>query len=555
MVLRDFLWEYPVNLKKLYTATTPFSHVILFIFTAFLFFSVIYSPTFADYINREKRNTFVEGVVGSSSRLNPLYLSSNQIDRDIQEIIFSKFIEIDDQGNPQASLAQSWNVGSDQRTYTFEIRDQMYWQDGVKLTADDVVFTFEFSQELFKKYSIDTFGASLSDVKIQKVSDLKVKFILPEVNATFFESIAVYIVPKHILQNTTPDSFAFTQFDKYPVSSGPYYVDKNNADSIVLSKNPYTVQTVKIENIEFRMFPDFKTLEYAFKSNKIDGFGTYNSSNTSFVSEYERSFNKYNLSLPYRKKILFFNTRLPQFANSSIRKGLTYLLDKDKLIYDLKIDGKVSQSPLPVTSWAYVSDLSYLKYNQKLAADELKLAGYTKNATSGFYTSTDGKILSLDLTYLDNPSNSTLVKYLVSEYEKEGVLLNPVAKTYDQMTREVLASRDFEIILYEIEVSIDPDQYNIWHSLKIDYPNLNISGFKFDRVDVYLERARKSLDKKLRYENYVSFQKAILTDTPAIFLYEPSYTYVIRKDIKNFNNSDAKFPQRRLKNINLWEFN
>lgn len=555
MVLRDFLWEYPVNLKKLYIATTPFSHVILFIITAVLFFTVIYSPTFADYINREKKNTFVEGVVGGSTRLNPLYLSSNQLDRDIQDIIFSKFIEIDDQGNPQASLAQNWNIASDQRTYTFEIRDQMYWQDGVKLTADDVVFTFEFSQELFKKYSIDTFGASLSDVKVQKVSDLKVKFILPEVNATFFESIAVYIVPKHILENTTPDSYAFTQFDKYPTSSGPYYVDKNNADSIILAKNPYTVQPVKIENVEFRIFPDYSTLEYAFKSNKIDGFGTYNSSNANFVNEYESSFTKYSMPLPFRKKILFFNTRLPQFANSSIRKGLTYLMNKEKLVSDLSIDGRVSQSPLPVTSWAYVSDLPYLKYNQKLASDELKLAGYTKNATSGFYTSSDGKILSLDLTYLDNPSNKRLVDYLVSEYEKEGVLLNPVSKTYDQMTREVLASRDFEIILYEIEVSIDPDQYNIWHSLKIDYPNLNISGFKFDRVDVYLERARKSLDKKFRYENYVSFQKAILTDTPAIYLYEPSYTYIVRKDIKNFNNSDAKFPQKRFKGINLWEFN
>ena len=105
-----------------------------------------------------------------------------------------------------------------------------------------------------------------------------------------------------------------------------------------------------------------------------------------------------------------------------------------------------------------------------------------------------------------------------------------------------------------VEILIDPDQYNIWHSLKIDYPNLNISGYKFNRVDIYLERGRQVLNKSVRLENYLNFQKVLLADTPAIFLYEPKYTFIIRNEIEGFSGKNISYPQQRFKEIVNWKF-
>lgn len=555
MSFRDFLWDYPLNLKRIYKSTIPLSHILTFTFLAFVFFAFAFSDTIVSYLTSDMNERFVEGVIGSSTRLNPLFLTSNQIDRDIQELVFTKFIEIDEKGDPLPAIAKSWSKSNDSRSYTFKIRDDMYWQDGTKLTSEDIVFTFEYARELFKKYSLDTIGSSFSDVNFEKINDYTVKFVLPEVNSTFYESISVYVVPKHILHATTPQSFAFTQFDSKPIGSGPYYIDRNTTGEIVLKKNTHYYSSINIPEVVFKFYNSYSELETAFKSRQLDAFGTYQRSDIAFVDEYKNRYNVNEINLPYRKKIIFFNTRLPQFANSSIRKGITYLIDKEKLLKDSNVLGKVSNSPLPNTSWAYLSSLDYIKYDQKKAADELKLAGFTKNQSSGFFTSSDGKILSIDITYLENDLNTRLVNTLVKSLESEGVLLNPVPKTFDQITREVLASRDFELILYEIEVSVDPDQYNIWHSLKSDFPNLNISGFKFERVDVYLERARKVVDISERYKNYVNFQKALLNDNPAIFLYEPSYLYIVRNDIENFNTIDVKFLQQRFKNIEIWKYN
>lgn len=552
MSLRDLLWDYPVILKKTYISLIPLSHIFLFTLISVGVFTFLFSPVFAKYLVNSENTRFVEGVVGGIDRLNPLYVSSNQVDRDVQELIFTKFIEIDAQGNPVPSLATSWDVTGDSKVYTFKLRNDMKWHDGKSVTADDVVFTFNFAKELYNQYSVDTFGSSIETVSFEKVNDFTVRFVLSEVNATFFETIAVYVVPKHVLNNTKLESYAFEQFNQNPLGSGPFYVQKNDTTGLLLARSPYYPEKVNLSFFEFRFYPTLEELEFAFRSNLLDGVGVYDRDDVPFVNEYKEKFSQHTFDLPYRKKIIFFNTRDAKFANAPIRRGLGYLLDKGRMISELGLDAKVSDSPLPSNSWAYLSNLDYIKYNPKNAEIELKLVGYTKSATNGFYTSSDGKILSVSITYLENEFNQRIVDWMSEQYEKEGVLLNPVPKTYEQITKEVLASRDFELILYEMEISVDPDQYNIWHSLKIDYPNLNISGYKFTRVDVYLERGRQVLNRNTRVENYENFQKVLLNDAPGIFLFEPKFTYIIRTDVEGFDGTSVQSPQQRFSNVTNW---
>lgn len=554
MTIRDFLWDYPIYLKRIYKAAIPFSHILTFLLISTIIFSIVFSSVGASFFQNSRKEIFVEGVVGKAERLNPLFITNNQVDRDVQELVFQKFIKIDSRGEALPSIAKSWIVSGDSKEYTFKIYDNLYWQDGTKLTANDVAFTFQFAQDISKRYSIETIGTAISNVTVTDLGDYEVKFSLAEVNSTFLETISVYIVPRHILVNTNIDSFAFEQFDIKPLGSGPYKISRVLSDRIEFEKNPYLESKSVISKFEYRFFPDIKSLEFAFRSNQIDGFGTFDRTKTSFVDEYSNMFTKYSFEIPFRKKVIFFNTRIPKFANSSIRRGIGYLIDKQRLITVLNIDGKVSNSSLSEISWAFVSNLDYVKYDLKKAESELKVAGYTKSSTNGFYTSSDGKILSVDLTYLENDLNNEIAQFLSKEFEKEGVLLNPFPKSYEQITKEVLASRDFEMILYELEISVDPDQYNLWHSLKIDFPNLNVSGYKFNRVDVYLERGRQVLDKKIRQENYTNFQKVMVNDLPAVFLYEPKYTYVVRKDLKGLVVDNVSFPQQRFSNIINWSF-
>jgi peptide/nickel transport system substrate-binding protein len=108
--------------------------------------------------------------------------------------------------------------------------------------------------------------------------------------------------------------------------------------------------------------------------------------------------------------------------------------------------------------------------------------------------------------------------------------------------------------MYEVETTIDPDQYNLWHSLKVDYPNLNLSGYEYERVDILLEDARVELTKKDRIDYYDLFQEYLMRDVPALFLYHPKYVYVVPEDLNGPDLSNISFPEERFQNISEWSF-
>ena len=83
----------------------------------------------------------------------------------------------------------------------------------------------------------------------------------------------------------------------------------------------------------------------------------------------------------------------------------------------------------------------------------------------------------------------------------------------------------FQVYLGDIALPHDPDQYTIWHS---DQGN-NITNYKNLRVDKLLEDGRKTTDLTKRKEIYKDFQKYLLEDSPAAFLYFPyEYQFILK---------------------------
>jgi peptide/nickel transport system substrate-binding protein len=108
--------------------------------------------------------------------------------------------------------------------------------------------------------------------------------------------------------------------------------------------------------------------------------------------------------------------------------------------------------------------------------------------------------------------------------------------------------------MYEIEVTVDPDQYNLWHSLQKEYPNLNLSGYEFSRVDILLEEGRREIDKEERREDYRLFQKYIAQDAPAIFLYRPSYIYVVRDSVEGLSFENIVRLEDIYRDVYSWRY-
>jgi peptide/nickel transport system substrate-binding protein len=191
-------------------------------------------------------------------------------------------------------------------------------------------------------------------------------------------------------------------------------------------------------------------------------------------------------------------------------------------------------------------------YDKDKANGAFKTMGYVFNEESGLYETEDGEILSFTLSFLDNDYNNVLVDTMYELLYEQGVVLKKDPLSYAQISQETIATRSFDMLLYEIEITIDPDQYNLWHSLKSNYPDLNISGYNYERVDILLEEARESSDLKVRKEKYALFQKYLMNDAPVVFLYHPVYTYVVNSDFENIDISNIQYVSQRFENIDNW---
>jgi peptide/nickel transport system substrate-binding protein len=552
--IRDFFWNYPDAIGRFLKLTSPLSTIIVFALLGFGMFTFLRSDTFAQKISSQESSYYVEGRVGAISTFNPLFANQNDVDKAIQELVFEKFVYINSSGEILPGIAKKWRVSDDGKIYEFDIGLDHTWSDGESLTIDDVYFTFDTAIKLSTEHGYDSIASGFTGVEIEIVDEDTIKFTLPEINAIFTELVSVYIVPEHVLSDVSLAEMPFDRFARNPVGSGPYRVSRSEPNIVHLTASSYFNPQPKISNIIVRIYSDVEALESAFRNGLLDAVLLQHNDSANFVDEYA-SYNLHVLDLPYRQRILFFNLRKEKFQDENLRKGINYLIDKEKLLEQSGISAQIIRGPIYEESWAYSSDIDYPTYSPKNAIEVLEDTGYTRNETNGYFETDEGKLLTFTVSYLDNDVNNRLSNTLASLLKDEGVIMNLEPLTYSQLTQEIVATRNFELLMYEIEVTVDPDQYNLWHSIQKEYPNLNLSGYEFSRVDILLEEGRRKIDKKDRKEDYALFQKYLIDDMPAIFLYRPSYVYVVRDGIEGISYENLVRLEDVYRGVYGWEVN
>ena len=550
--LRDFVWDYPLYVSKIFKMFIPLSYIVLFLLIGGLLSLFLQSNVVAKVFNEQRdKNSYVEGSVGAISSFNPLFLTNNYVDRAVEELVFDRFVYIDKDVNPVPGIAKEWTVSEDRLKYDFTIDTNKYWQTGDKVTVDDIVFTFQTAISLKRDYNYDSVGSALTGMTVENIDNSHVRFVLSEVTPSFWEAISISVVPKLRLENVSLGQMPFDMFAKYPIGSGKFMVTRTDQNAVFLKDNEYDEYNPKIKEITLKIYPDRDSLETAYRIGALDAVGGWDKEQFSFMSEY-KNVKEYSKRENFRMKAIFFNTRKDSLKGKDIRIALTYLLDRESLLNISNVNGFLLKGVYSENSWAFNSNVQYYSYDPEKAKTLLSSLGYTKNNESGYFESKNGEFLTFSLSYFDSPTNERLVGILVDLFSKEGIVLKAEKLNYNQITQEIIATRDFELLLYEVECTVDPDEYNLWHSLKTNYPDLNLSGYSYERVDILLEDARKSFDKNVRKSKYDLFQKYLIADAPAIFLYNPSFMYYVKSNLEGIDIENIKYSYERFHNIENW---
>jgi ABC-type transport system substrate-binding protein len=327
---------------------------------------------------------YTEGLVGAPRFINPVYSASNDVDRDLVEVIFSGLMRYDQQGQIVPDIAKEVKVKDEGKIYEVDLKENVFWHDGERLTADDVIFTLKTIQN--PDYKSPLRGNYLG-IEAEKITDFKIYFKLKNPYSGFEERLTFKILPQHIWQDISPQNFLLTNRNLKPVGTGPYRFKnlKQNSEGFITSlklirfnkyfetesRKPY------LSEINFLFFESEKELAEAAKAQKLDGFSL---SSPEYFNLFEKSgFKEYSFSLP-RYFALFFNSNQSKFlAEKNVRKALNYATDKEGLVEKvLGQKGQVVDSPILPRVFGYEAPAQTYSFDLEKAEELLQKAGLEK---------------------------------------------------------------------------------------------------------------------------------------------------------------------------------
>jgi len=483
--------------------------------------------------------TYAEGVIGRLDTLNPIY-TSTQSERSASHLIFSSLFRYDASNNLEGDLGETWKQSADGKIYTVQLRKDAKWHDGKAVTADDVVFTLGLIKNpQTRSYLYRTW----QDVRVRAISNYELEFTLPSAYAPFPHALTFGILPKHILAKVSPVRLREHPFNRDPVGSGPFVfrsiqIINPDTDRVVLQaerNEAYYHGAVKLDRFQLHTYKNHDDLRQGFLSREINAANEVTSADIRTITS-QLSNTVVSDAPLYNGVYAFFRTDRPILDNVAVRKALVKATNRTSLRNSLSGYASTLEGPLLPEQVKGIEDFKQAGFDVNVAGAELVAAGWTlKNGST--IREKDGQKLQLSVVAPRSGDFPELLEELARQWRKAGVDVKTQVVQTNTFEQNILTSRAYDVLLYELALGADPDVFAYWHSSQASVRGYNLSNYKSGVADDALLSARGRSETDLRSAKYRGFVKQWLDDAPAVALYQPHLRYVTTDNTDAINRS------------------
>ncbi len=504
-------------------------------------------------------NQVIVGIDSDIESLNPLF-SFSGYENNISELLYLKLVQSDwDNENGaliyKPMLAKSWKWNGDSSAVTFYLRDDVTWSDGKKVTAEDVVFSFDvYSDEDIQSKLYDTFDNFLLDkskhIILDKTFEIKDPYTLTikfkkNSNPSFID-VDLPVIPKHIYDKLDRKKFITLEKDITPVTDGPFNFtkwDKNQAIILTANKNSFLYNPKHIQKIIFKIVPDYNSRLTQLKKGEIDlmedvrtddlpSLKSLNFIQISPLPEREYDYIGWNNIDPevFKKKKKIVPNKL--FGDPLVRKALTFAVNRQEIIDEyLGKYGQIAFGPVAPIFKKSFSNLTPLVFSLDSAKFYLKKAGWNDTDRDGILDKNGIKFSFSFYITAGNPRREFASTLLKNNFKSIGIDIN-IKKIDLQVLIPKLFAKEINAWMLGWVVGIPLDLYTFWHSSS-EASQLNFASYKNNTVDKYLEKYENVKSEKLKSELAKKIQALIHKDQPVTFLYWIQNLIAYNKRIQN----------------------
>ena len=466
----------------------------------------------------------VLAMIREVSTLNP-FLRTASTDQAVRSLVYETLLDSDKDGQLVPSLAESWNVSQDGKTYTFRLRRGVKFHNRAELTAADVKWSAEYALEPKNTATGITYLKNVKEVNAK--DKFTVQFVLKEPEAVFLSNLGTLRPFPIVPQDSVPG--ASENLPSFPPGTGPFAFKewiKEKELSLARHNNYWQKGLPYLDEIVTKPIGEPPARFAALQTGDVDMIerSPYDLVSKIIKGEFpdlQATAGKY---AGLRRMV--FNFTAPPFNNIKLRQAVLYALDKKKYIDDafFGLGEPVSQRAFKGNPW-YV-EMPEVKLDPAKVKTLLREAGVGADfviellTPAGQGVEESDKIITEQLVSAGINAKQTIVEWnAYRKRQRSGeYMFNIRGGTAGDDPGEIYPE-DFTCAEEEV---------------KANSRTRNFGGYCNKEVDRLLEEAGKMTDNKERYKLYSKAIRTIYDDVAEIPLASLPRYFTHRKNIKGF---------------------
>jgi len=489
--------------------------------------------------------TLVWGVANQPTIINPI-LTTHSVSAGLLNIVLSRLIRINSKGQIKPDLAKSWEVSDNGTIYTFYLRENVKFHDGVEFTAEDAAFTYQQFIDQNNNSPYRTHFELVQNLEVVDKYIFRITLSKP-FPAFLYKLVEREIIPKHILDGKNLHN---APFNYHPIGTGPFKFkswDKETNQIELEANTHYFEGRPYLDKIIVKTYSNNSQLWAAIMRHEVDLVQWITSGDYSII-EKDPAFKAY--AVPFKMYYaMVYNLKDSIWHDQQLRQAIAYGINKKEIIDALPgFNGVESTGPFHPESIGFNPEVKPFEYDPIKAKMMLMHRGWqdmNTDAHDGEYGIRRKGDRELELRLLIDERNEMykkmagVIRQNLSEIGiKTKVLLY---KSEQELTQEYLDRyRPQAWLRFYVGFGFSEfDNYDTtgnWYSLSSESGKL--WDYKNDEVDRLYELARITQDENVRAEIYRKIHKIIYDDQPACFLFYPSWYLAVNA---KFENTDEYF--------------
>ncbi len=438
-------------------------------------------------------------------------------------------------GEIRPVLAESWTHTDDYKTWTVFLRKDIYWHDGVQMTAHDIKYSIELrTKKLINEGNISC--ELINDFTFKLTSDNPLSE-LPNWHVYY---------PKHLLDKLDPAEFFNWDFWEAPIGNGPYKFVRNVPKTMVeVEANPNYFRSqpkVKKAILKFSQTPSLQEL----LSGNVDAI-THVPRDFLFKIKGDDRFKSYYWWGTWVES-LFWNHNNPLFKEATVRKALTIAIDRVELS---KVLNYLDDIPITDIMYSHNQKNAYmysqnkkdnndfptpLTYNPVKAIELLKECGWTDTNSDGILDK-DGMDFQFKLTV--GEVNNLMATYIQDKFKQIGILME-IETMEINLVKQHLKKSDFEALI----IRFMNDQ-NV-SELRNYFGKNSYIGYKNEKLDSILNLIEDTGDISEIDRLYKELRPIFESDIPVTFIGPKVQTHIVNSKVKGLENLFRSDPVKAL---------